>query len=80
MSQLIVNIKDKVISQMFAYTAQHQVSFDEMTEKLWVEFLQKQSQKQSIDDDFLQLLDKTKGIWKHGDGLAFQEKLRSEWE
>ncbi|ULJ60586.1 hypothetical protein [Wielerella bovis] len=80
MSQLIVNIQDKVISQMFAYTAQHQVSFDEMTEKLWVEFLQKQSQKQAIDEDFLQLLDKTKGIWQHGDGLAFQEKLRSEWE
>lgn len=80
MSQLIVNIQDKVISQMFAYTAQHQVSFDEMTEELWVEFLQNQSQKQAIDDDFLQLLGKTKGIWKNGDGLAFQEKLRSEWE
>ncbi len=45
MSQLIVNIQDKVISQMFAYTAQHQVSFDEMTEKLWVDFLQKKCPK-----------------------------------
>ncbi len=27
-----------------------------------------------------QLLSKTKGIWKQGDGLAFQRKLRSEWD
>ncbi len=80
MSQLIVNIQDKVISQMFAYTAQHQVSFDEMTEKLWVDFLQKNAQKNSDDGAFFQLLDDTKGTWKNGDGLEFQEKLRAEWE
>ena len=22
----------------------------------------------------------TKGIWKHGDGLSYQKKIRSEWE
>ncbi len=80
MSQLIVNIQDKVISQMFAYTAQHQVSFDEMTEKLWVDFLQKNAQKNSDDGAFFQLLDDTKGTWKNGDGLKFQERLRAEWE
>jgi hypothetical protein len=25
------------------------------------------------------LLEQTKGIWKDGDGLAYQQKLRSEW-
>lgn len=25
------------------------------------------------------LLEKTRGLWKHGDGLAFQESLRDEW-
>lgn len=80
MSQLVVNIQDKVISQMFAYTAKHQISFDEMTEKLWVDFLNNQTQNTSIDNEFFQLLDNTKGIWKNGDGLEFQEKLRAEWE
>lgn len=78
MSQLVVNIQDKVISQMFAYTAKHQISFDEMTEKLWVDFLNNQTQNTSIDNEFFQLLDNTKGIWKNGDGLEFQEKLRAE--
>lgn len=48
MSQLIVNIQDEVISQMFAYTAQHKISFDEMTQKLWVDFLNNQTQNASI--------------------------------
>lgn len=80
MSQLVVNIPDKVISQMFAYTAKHDVSFDEMTEKLWVEFLQKNAKENSDDNELFQLLEKTKGTWQHSDGLAFQDKLRTEWE
>lgn len=23
---------------------------------------------------------RTSGIWKHGDGLAYQQRLRSEWD
>ncbi|OAU94459.1 hypothetical protein [Moraxella catarrhalis] len=80
MSQLVVNIPDKVISQMFAYTAKYDVSFDEMTEKLWVEFLQKNAKENSDDNKLFQLLEKTKGTWQYGDGLAFQDKLRTEWE
>jgi len=26
------------------------------------------------------LLDNTRGIWKRGDGLAWQRKLRGEWD
>jgi hypothetical protein len=26
------------------------------------------------------LLDKTRGLWKRGDGLAWQKKMRDEWE
>ncbi len=26
------------------------------------------------------LLDNTRGIWKRGDGLAWQKKLRGEWD
>lgn len=26
------------------------------------------------------LLEKTYGIWQHGDGLHYQQKLRAEWD
>ncbi len=32
------------------------------------------------DDKFDELLQQTKGTWKSGDGLAYQVKLRDEWE
>ena len=32
------------------------------------------------DKDFLQLLEETSGIWRHGDGLEYQLKLREEWD
>ena len=28
---------------------------------------------------FRQLLAETKGIWKHGDGVKYQRKIRGEW-
>ena len=29
---------------------------------------------------YLKIVSDTKGIWLKGDGLKFQEQLRSEWE
>lgn len=26
------------------------------------------------------VLERTRGMWKHGDGLAWQKKMRSEWD
>jgi hypothetical protein len=31
------------------------------------------------EKSFENLLNQTKGTWKEGDGLAYQERLRSEW-
>jgi hypothetical protein len=31
-------------------------------------------------DDFEELLEKTSGLWRGGDGLEYQRKLREEWE
>ncbi len=30
--------------------------------------------------NMLQLLQNTAGIWKHGDALVYQKKLRAEWD
>ena len=32
------------------------------------------------EKSFENLLNQTSGTWKEGDGLAYQERLRSEWE
>lgn len=37
-------------------------------------------EKEEKTDDFLNLLTATKGLWQQGDGLAYQQALRSEWE
>lgn len=37
-------------------------------------------EKEDQTDDFQQLLNATKGLWQQGDGLAYQQTLRNEWE
>jgi hypothetical protein len=32
------------------------------------------------EKSFENLLTETRGTWKEGDGLAYQERIRSEWE
>lgn len=67
MSQLVVNIQDKVISQMFAYTAKHQISFDEMTEKLWADFLENHFENEfSINNEQQQILEQRYLAVKNG--------------
>ena len=79
MSQIIINLDDQFASQVYAYTASHQTTFEQMTKQLWQDFLAKETETLP-DDDFLTLLESTKGIWQHGDGLKYQENLRAEWE
>ncbi len=30
-------------------------------------------------DTYCTMIDKTKGLWKKGDGLKYQQRLREEW-
>lgn len=36
--------------------------------------------KAQEEADFAQLLSKSSGIWTAGDGLAYQQELRDEWD
>jgi hypothetical protein len=36
--------------------------------------------RQDREKSFENLLSETRGTWKEGDGLAYQERIRSEWE
>lgn len=37
------------------------------------------SVRQQSSEDFQALLDSTLGIWRHGDGLIWQQNARDEW-
>jgi hypothetical protein len=39
-----------------------------------------QLKKSKGQKTYQKLVEKTRGTWKKGDGLAYQEKLRAEWE
>jgi len=36
--------------------------------------------ERSAKPSFDELLERVSGTWKHGDGLAWQRKIRGEWE
>ncbi len=44
------------------------------------EYLSRPAPVSSRREHFRGLLKKTAGTWKHGDGLAWQLKLRAEWD
>lgn len=78
--QIAITMNDTAIKTVFAFTVDNHISFDEMTEKLWLDFIEnyhKSTVKQN--HDFLTELENTRGIWQHDDGLDYQNKLREEW-
>ncbi|WLF83090.1 hypothetical protein [Moraxella sp. ZY210820] len=67
MSQIILTVNDELASQMFAYTAKYQISFDEMTERLWVDFLQNHLENElSINSEQQQILEQRYLAVKNG--------------
>jgi len=44
------------------------------------EYLSRPAPLSDRRENFRRLLKKTAGTWKNGDGLAWQLKLRSEWD
>lgn len=64
-------------------------------DKLWVESYSKASKisvaealrqglvilrRQEGDEAYRRLVRKTGGLWRQGDGLSYQQAIRSEWE
>ena len=40
----------------------------------------KQLKESKTQDTYNTLVQNTRGVWKKGDGLKYQERIRSEWE
>ncbi len=36
--------------------------------------------QENEDKSFEDILNRTSGVWKNGDGLAYQQRMREEWD
>jgi Mor family transcriptional regulator len=73
--RIIVSIPDEDKLWLEGYSKVHQISVAEAIRQGIGEL--KKSQRQQT---YQQLVERTGGIWKKGDGLEYQRKMRAEWE
>ncbi len=71
----IITISDTEKRWLMSYTKTHKISMAEAIRR-GIACL-KASQSSA---SYLKIVNDTKGIWSKGDGLKFQERLRSEWK
>ena len=70
----IITISDLQKRWLMNYTKTHRISMAEAFRR-GITCLKASHSSAS----YRKIVDGTKGIWSKGDGLKFQEKLRSEW-
>lgn len=73
--RIIISIPDEDKLWLEGYSKVQQISVAEAIRQ-GIEQLKKSKQQQT----YQKLVEKTRGIWKKGDGLTYQKKLRAEWE
>ena len=71
----IITISDMEKHWLMNYTKAHGIS---MAEAIRRGIACLRTSKSS--GSYQKLVDRTKGIWSKGDGLKYQEQLRSEWK
>jgi len=69
----IIEIPDLQLEQLARFAAEANISRAELIRRAVADYLQRYT-KSSEDSAF--------GLWvqRHGDGLAYQERLRGEWD
>lgn len=73
-TRTIITISDEEKRWLAGYSRVHGVSVAEAVRRGIACLKEAQGR-----DDYRELVKSTAGIWKKGDPLAYQEKLRSEW-
>jgi hypothetical protein len=73
--RITITISEEDKLWLDGYTKVHKISLAEAI-RHGIRHL-KQGERQKT---YQKLLENTCGIWKQGDGLAYQEKMRTEWE
>lgn len=70
--QQTVTLNDDLINQALQYSPTKNIN--DLLNLALQEYL-----KNHQEDEFKSLLNKTRGIWKQGDGVDYQIKMREEW-
>jgi hypothetical protein len=73
-TRTIITISDREKRWLMTYTKTHKISMAEAIRR-GIACLKASHSSTS----YRKTVDETKGIWSKGDGLKYQEKLRSEW-
>ncbi len=71
----IISLSEETKAWLESYCKTNNISMAEAVRK-GIFYLQIEEEK----TNYKQLLEKTKGLWKKGDGLRYQVQLRSDWE
>jgi hypothetical protein len=73
--RIIISIPDEDKLWLEGYSKVHKISVAEAIRQ-GIDQLRRAKRQQT----YRQLVENTRGIWKKGDGLAYQEELRAEWK
>jgi hypothetical protein len=72
--RMIITLPEEDKAWLATYGRIHHISAAEA-----VRMAIQQLKNGSSMDSCQTLLDRTRGLWKNGDGLKYQEEIRSEW-
>ena len=70
----IITLSDKEKSWIESYSKTSGISMAEAIRQ-GITYLRQREEKRTYQT----LIQETRGLWDKGDGLAYQEKMRSEW-
>jgi len=73
--RMIISIPDEDKLWLEGYSKVHRISVAEAIRQ-GIHLLKHARRQKTYED----LVENTRGIWRQGDGLAYQQKLRAEWD
>jgi hypothetical protein len=74
-TRTIITISDEEKQWLKSYSQTHRISLAEAVRK-GIHCLKSVEREKT----YKTLIEETKGIWRRGDGLDYQKRLRSEWD
>lgn len=78
MSRTIISLPDENKMWLVRQASSQRVPITELVRRAVREYRQRHGNGRSRR--LIKLLDRTRGNWKHGDGLRYQSNTREEWE
>lgn len=75
-----MKIEKKIVTDEAARPVAVQISYEDWLEIERLLEAREPEAREPEDDGFEKLLEETEGIWKHGDGLEYQIRIREEWD